>query len=371
MITIDRTDRSLLNRWWRTVDPYLLIAVIALVVIGALMVTTASPAVAERLRLNSFYFTTRQFIFLGMGAFIIFGISLLEPKTVRRLAVLGYIGGIAAMLMVLFVGQEVKGSTRWISFFGVSLQPSEFLKPFFFVTTAWMFSEKLRDNNFPGFRVATGLYLLFVSLLVLQPDIGTTMMVTIVWMGQFFLAGLPMVFIAVFGGILIVGGILAYSLFSHVQSRIDRFISSDSKEGYQISKSLEAFEGGGFFGRGPGEGVVKRNIPDSHTDFIFAVLGEEMGFFIVLIVIGIFAFITIRGFIKIQEHKDLFVILASAGILMNFALQAIINMGVTLKLMPTKGMTLPFISYGGSSVLATSVAIGILLSLTRKRYDRR
>ncbi|PIR33116.1 MAG: putative lipid II flippase FtsW [Alphaproteobacteria bacterium CG11_big_fil_rev_8_21_14_0_20_44_7] len=366
----DRTERTLLKKWWRTVDSYLLFAVMSLIIIGGLMVTTASPAVAERIGLDSFYFTIRQFAYLAVGGALIFGISLLDPKMIRRMAVLGFICGMFLMVAVLFLGAEIKGSTRWLNLGFFSLQPSEFLKPFFYVTVAWMFSERLKDESFPGFIIAIILYIAVVSLLVLQPDIGTTIIITCVWMGQFFLAGLPIMLLAVFALIAIVGGVFAYLVFDHVAARIDKFLDP-SASGYQVSKSLEAFSSGGLMGKGPGEGSVKANIPDSHTDFIFAVIGEEMGLFVVLIVIGIFAFITIRGFLKIYERKDLFIVLASAGILMNFAMQAIINMGVTLKLMPTKGMTLPFISYGGSSVLATSIAIGVLLALTRKRYESK
>jgi cell division protein FtsW len=251
---------------------------------------------------------------------------------------------------------------------GFSFQPAEFMKPCFIVFCAWMFSEKLKNNKFPGFLIASALYSLIVVLLVAQPDIGSTVIFTLVWMGMYFLSGMPVIVLMILGVVAIIGGIAAYAFLPHVTARIDKFLSSDSESNYQVVRSLEAFSKGGFFGRGPGEGVVKSHIPDSHTDFIFAVLGEEMGLIAVLFVIGIFAFIVLRGFKKVYQQNDLFVTLAVAGILMNFGLQAIINMGVTLKLLPTKGMTMPFISYGGSSILAQAISIGILLALTRKRY---
>lgn len=365
----DRLDRSLFGRWWRTVDHYLLAAFGLLILIGGLMVTTASPAVAERIGKDSFHFILWQFAFLVIGICIIFTISLLPPKTIRRICTLGLIGALILMLLVLFIGDETKGSSRWINLGGFSLQPSEFLKPCFYVFTAWMFSERLKNEKFPGFIIGCSVYAIVVLLLVLQPDIGTTITFTLVWGAMFFMSGLNAIFIVILGIIAIIGAISAYMFLPHVTARIDKFMSPDTTDNYQVARSLEAFAKGGFFGRGPGEGVVKEHIPDSHTDFIFAVLGEEMGLVAVLLVVGIFAFITFRIFKKLYRQNDIFTTLACSGLIMNFALQAIINMGVTLKLMPTKGMTLPFISYGGSSIFATSISVGIILALTRKRYD--
>lgn len=367
---LDRQDRSILGRWWRTVDAYLLLAFSALIILGGLMVTTASPYVAERIGLDTFHFTIRQFGYLFISVFIMFIVSLLEPKMVRRICTLGFAGGIVMMILVLLVGPEIKGSTRWLSIGPIALQPSEFIKPCFFVVVAWMFSEKLKTSEFPGYAIGTMFYLLVVILLVLQPDIGTALTTTVVWAGMFFLAGLPIIFIgfiAIAGMIAAVG---AYLVFPHVAARIDKFLNPDSEENYQVRRSLEAFANGGLFGKGPGEGTVKKYIPDSHTDFIFSVIGEEMGLVVLLIVIGLFAYIIFRGFKTLEKSGDAFTILACAGILMNFGMQAIINMGVALKLFPTKGMTLPFVSYGGSSTLAMSFGIGILLALTRKRYGK-
>ena len=368
---MDRTNRSLFKKWWRTVDHYLLSAVGALILIGALLVTTASPAVADRLELDSFYFTRQQFVFLFIGCCIIFVISLFEPKTIRRISALGYLACFAMLILVLLVGTETKGSTRWLDIFGISIQPSEFTKPFFVVVCAWMFSEKLKDPNFPGFILATAIYASFAVMLFLQPNISVLLMVSVIWLGQYFLAGLSLITLGMFaiGGISFV--VLSYFIFSHVAARFDKFLSPETFEAYQVNKSLEAFANGGFWGKGLGEGVVKKSIPDSHTDFIFSVLGEEMGLIAVIIVICIYAFITIYGLIRLYGQKDPFTIIAGTGILMNFGLQSFVNMGVSTQLIPTTGMTLPFISYGGSSIFASSISIGIFLALTRKRYEAK
>lgn len=368
---MDRTNRSLIKRWWRTVDHYLLFAIGALIVFGAMMVTTASPAVAERLEIDPFTFSRQQFVFLALGCIIMFSISLLEPKSIRRISLVGFLACLFMLVLVLFIGQEVKGSTRWLNIVGMSIQPSEFTKPFFIVCSAWMFSEKLRDPNFPGFLIATIFFGCFAILLILQPNISVTIMVALIWLGQYFLAGLSLMFV----GVLLVASIIlvvfAYFAFSHVAARFNKFLNPDNHDTYQVSKSLEAIANGGFFGRGPGEGIIKKSIPDSHTDFIFSVIGEELGLFMQLIVIGIFAFITIYGLLKVSQFKDPFKIIACTGLLVNFGLQAFVNMAVTIKLIPTTGMTLPFISYGGSSVFASAISVGFFLALTRKRYDTK
>ncbi len=368
---IDRDNQTMIGRWVRTVDPYLLIAFGVIIAIGCVLVTTGSPAVAERIGVSHLHFTLRHFVFIGCGIVAIFVISMLEPRTIRRLCTLGLIMSLIAMILVLFFGSETKGSTRWLDLGGFSFQPSEFLKPCFIVFCAWMFSEKLKNDQFPGFLISMLTFATVLTLLVLQPDIGTSVIFMCVWMGMFFIAGLPIVLLMTLVGLAIIGGIAAYFVLPHFTARIDKFLSPTSEENYQVKKSLEAFANGGLFGKGPGEGTVKAHIPDSHTDFIFAVLGEEMGLVAVLLMIGLFLFIILRGIRSIQRQNDFFVTIAVAGILMNFGLQALINMGVTVKLMPTKGMTLPFVSYGGSSTIAQAISIGILVALTRKRYDSR
>lgn len=365
----DRQNKNLITSWWWTVDRMALLAILLIIAFGAMLVTTASPAVAERIGLDSFHFLKRQMVFVVVTVVAIFGVSLLSPVTIRRIGVIGFTFGALLLLAVLFFGTEVNGAKRWIFLGSFSLQPSEFMKPLFIIVTAWMLSEAKVRKNFAGFKISIALYVLLVGLLVLQPDFGMAVVVSAVWGGQMFLAGLSMGWIAAFVGFAIVGVLCAYAFLPHVALRIDSFLgSADSGTNYQVRKSLEAFDSGGIFGRGPGEGVVKQNLPDSHTDFIFAVAGEEMGAMVCLIIVGLYAFVVLRGFRRMLTENDLFIVYATSGLLMQFGIQAIINMGVALNLLPTKGMTLPFISYGGSSILALALAMGMMLSLTRRRY---
>jgi len=264
-------------------------------------------------------------------------------------------------------GTKIKGAIRWVTFASFSIQPSEFVKPSFAIIGAWMFSAWRLKEDFPGYMVAVGLYLTVVALLLMQPDVGMAILVSVVWGAQFFLAGLPMLLVLAIGIVFICGGFLAYFNFEHVQSRIDRFFDPASIEAYQVMRSLEAFRNGGVFGRGPGEGHVKEVLPDAHADFIFAVAGEEFGLMMTLLIVGLFLFVVLRGFGRAFKETDLFVQLAVAGLLVQFGLQAIINMASTLNLMPTKGMTLPFVSYGGSSMMALAIGLGMVLALTRER----
>ena len=364
----DRTNNSLFMRWWWTVDRYNLSALVLLVSLGAVMVMASSPPVAERIGLEPYYFVSRQHVFLLLSAVVMFLVSLLSVNNVRRLAVLMFLGSIVLMIALPFIGFENKGAVRWLRVGGMSLQPSEFMKPGFAVLMAWMFAEKHKTMGFPGFRIALATYALVAVLLIIQPDFGMTVTVSGMFALQFFLAGLPFIWVVVMGVAGLVGVIAAYNLLPHVAERINRFLDPSSGDNYQVEKSLEAFRHGGFFGRGPGEGVVKQYIPDSHTDFVFAVVGEEFGLLVSLIIIGLFAFIVLRGFLRIWRETDLFVLLAVSGLLAQFGIQAIINMGVAVNLLPAKGMTLPFLSYGGSSLIAISMGMGMVLALTRKRY---
>jgi cell division protein FtsW len=370
MILLGRTDTSVIGRWWWTVDRWTMAALAALVAVGALLIMAASPAVAERIGAEHFHFVRRQFIFLPPALLVIFGVSLLSPKNIRRLACLGFLCAVALMAMTLVAGQEIKGATRWVTLAGISIQPSEFVKPTFAVVAAWMFSEQRLSESFPGNMISMALYFMVACLLLLQPDVGMTLVVSSVWFVEFFLAGLPLVWVLM-GMVVGLGGLVAaYFTFSHVASRIDRFLDPSAGDSYQVTTALQAFHYGGFFGRGPGEGRVKAVLPDAHTDFIMAVAGEEFGLILCLAIVGIFAFIVLRGFARMLAEENLFVLLATSGLLVQFGLQAIINMASTLHLMPTKGMTLPFISYGGSSMLALALGMGMVLALTRKRYGR-
>lgn len=367
MIAVSRSDSSTFGRWWWTVDHWTLWALAALIGFGAVLTLAASPAVADRLGLDSFYFARRQFVVLPAAVAVMVGVSLLPPPWVRRLALLLFVIALAAVAATLFTGAEIKGARRWIGAGGLSLQPSEFLKPCFVVVTAWLLARRSLAGKSPVGPVEAGLFALVIGLLVMQPDIGMVIVVGAVWLGQVFLAGLRLRYMGGLAVLASAGMLAAYFLFPHVASRVDRFLDPDSGDRYQVTKSIEAFENGGMFGRGPGEGTVKQVLPDAHADFILAVAGEEMGLIACLTVVGLFAFIVIRGSARLLQENDLFVLLAASGLLAQFGLQALINMASTLDLIPTKGMTLPFISYGGSSMLGLAIGMGMLLALTRRR----
>jgi cell division protein FtsW len=367
----DRTNNNPVARWWWTVDRLMMAALFALICIGAVMVTAASPSVAHRIGLEPFHFIKRQEFFLVLSVVTIFFISLLTPEQVRRMAVVGFLVSLVLMVLLPFLGAEVKGAKRWLTILGVSVQPSEFLKPCLAVVIAWIFSLKLRYAHFPAYRVAVGVYLVSVALLLIQPDLGMTITVTVMCGLQFFLAGLPMIWALGFAGAGMLGMVAAYHFFHHVRQRIDRFLDPDSGDNYQVEKSLEAFRSGGLLGRGPGEGQVKLVLPDSHTDFVFSVAGEEFGMIFCFLILLLFAFIVVRGLVRVWDEKDWFVLLAVTGLLAQFGIQAAINMGVAVNLLPAKGMTLPFLSYGGSSLLAIALGMGMMLALTRKRFGNK
>ncbi len=371
MTAFARTDTSLLGRWWWTVDRWTLFAVAGLIVFGGLLTLAASPAVASRIGLDGFHLARRQLVLLPIAAAIVITMSLASPRTVRRIASLVFLASLALTALTLLVGAEIKGAMRWISVFGVSLQPSEFLKPSFAVVAAWMFAmQRSNQLRIPGNAVAVALYLLVVLLLVKQPDLGMTAVVTAMFFAQFFAAGLPIRWVTVLGALCVAAPVLAYATFPHVAQRIDGFLDPSGADTYQIDRSLEAFRNGGLFGRGPGEGTVKGVLPDAHSDFVFAVAGEELGLLACLMIVGLFAFIVLRGFARLFLETNLFVLYAATGLIVQFGLQALINMASSLHLIPTKGMTLPFLSYGGSSLLALAFGTGMLLAFTRRRVGR-
>ncbi len=369
MSALQRTDTSLLGRWWWTVDRWTLAAVAILLAFGGVMSLAASPAVAERIDVGSFHFVKRQFVFLSLAALTIIGVSLLSPKGVRRLALLTTMGAIVLMIMTVMFGSEIKGATRWLNVAGFSLQPSEFVKPGLAVVAAWLFARQRIDGGFPGFQMSIALYLITVAILLMQPDVGMAFVVSVVWGTQFFVAGLPLIFVALIGVAFIGAGVGAYFTFDHVQTRVDRFFGQEADLGYQASRAIEAFQRGGIAGRGPGEGRVKEVLPDAHADFIFAVTGEEFGLLACILLVALFAFVVMRGFGRVLRRDNLFVLLAVTGLLAQFAVQALINMASSVSLIPPKGMTLPFISYGGSSTLALAIGIGMVLALTRDRNE--
>ena len=372
MISFARTDTSLLGRWWWTVDRWTLIAVVCLMGFGALLILAASPVAAERIGgLGSFQLAQRQMVFLSLGFVTLICVSLLTPLTLRRAAVAGLAVSIVLLALTLLVGPEIKGSTRWLNLAGISFQPSELAKPTFAVTLAWLLSTRNSDGTFPTHRpetwIAAALWLGLVGLLLRQPDLGQAFVISAIFSVELFLAGLPLQWVGLLGLAGGLGLIGAYFALPHVSARIDGFLNPAGAASYQIERSIEAFMNGGLFGRGPGEGTVKALLPDSHSDFIFAVAGEEFGLIVCLMIVGLFAFIVLRGFSRLLHEESLFVLLACTGLLMQFGLQALINMASALRLMPTKGMTLPFISYGGSSLVAVALGMGMVLALTRRR----
>lgn len=367
MIRLARTNRSHIAQWWWTVDKLTLFGLFSLMLIGGVLALAASPAVAMRIHLPPFHFVYRQLFFFMPAVATIIGVSLLDVRQVRRLAALVFVTAFTLMILTLLIGPEVKGAHRWLQIGPLAIQPSEFVKPSFVVLAAWMFAEAQRTPGFPGTLIALALYGMVVSVLALQPDFGQLMLVTLVFGAVFFMAGLSWRWIGSLTVIALVGAVAAYTLSPHVTSRVDRFLNPESGDTYQIDRALDAFHTGGVFGRGPGEGEVKRILPDAHTDFIFAVAAEEFGIIAGLIIIGMFSFIVLRTLRRAMNEQDLFIQFASCGLVALFGLQALINMAVNVNLMPAKGMTLPFISYGGSSLIALGFTMGMLLALTRRR----
>jgi cell division protein FtsW len=366
-MTFARTDTSVMGRWWWTVDKWMLVAIVVLCLIGVILTLAASPPVAVRIGYDSFYFVKREILYLPLALATMLAVSLMEPRGIRRLSVAIFLVALVLMALTPVIGTEIKGARRWIYLGGLSIQPSEFVKPAFAVVAAWMFAAQRQGQGIPGNLIAILLYGIVAVILVAQPDIGMVVVVSAVWFSQFFLAGLRVYWVALFTALGMAALVAAYFTLPHVTSRVDRFLSPQPGDGYQVERAMEAFSNGGLFGRGPGEGVAKLHLPDAHSDFIFAVAGEEFGLFACLLIVALFAFVTLRGMARLLQEQNLFVLLAGAGLLVQFGLQAVVNMASELHMMPTKGMTLPFISYGGSSLLALALGMGMVLALTRKR----
>ncbi len=355
-----------ITRWWRAVDQQLIVATCVLIAFSFMLVSSTGSSVASKIGASEHYFSSRQILYIFVGIILMLGFSAFNKKWIKRIAILGFVFSILMLIVVKFYGYEVKGATRWIRIRGFSYQPSEFMKPFFSVVIGWILSLKY-EEDFPSFSISVILYLTVASLLILQPDFGMLVLTTAVFASQLFVAGLPIIWAIVAAVTGFLGSISAYLLLPHVAKRINSFLDPESGGNYQVGKSMLAYKNGGIYGRGPGEGVVKQHLPDSHTDFIFAVAGEEFGAIICLVIICVFVFIILRTLLKITTIEDKFIQLSAIGIIIQFGLQTAINIGVTLNLLPTKGMTLPFISYGGSSTIAMSIAMGMLLSLTKRR----
>lgn len=362
-----RTDHSVLARWWWTVDKSILACLIALIVIGIALVTSASPSVATRIGLEHSHFISRHIIMAIPAFLIMMAMSILDHLWIRRVGTIVFAGVVFLMLLVPLVGPDIKGAQRWINIAGFSLQPSEFVKPAFAIVSAWLISHQKKKVEFRGNLYSAIIYALIVFLLMSQPDFGMTAVLTFMFASQILISGLPLRYLFVMGILAVVAAVCVYLTFDHVRVRFDKFLNPHgTADTYQVDKSLEAFANGGLFGAGPGQGTVKNSIPDVHADFIFAVSGEELGLIATLGLIGIYAFVLLRGFGRLMESNDMFVVLAAGGILTMFGLQAFVHMGSSLHVLPTKGMTLPFISYGGSSILAMGFGMGAVLGLTRR-----
>ena len=361
---LDRTDRSLVGvRWW-TIDRWLLASALLLMVVGALLVMAAGPAVATLINLPSQHFGMRQGIFLVPAVGLMLTVSLLEPRPIRALALVGLAGTIGLMILAIVAGSEIKGATRWITIAGINLQPSEFAKPLFAIVSAWLLTLWREGQDFPGWIYSAGLMAVIVGILVLQPDIGMTLMVVLTWGFQMFLAGMPMLLVICVVALAPLGLAAAYFTLGHVHKRINQFWDGGA---WQVEQARDSFANGGLFGVGPGDGTVKLHLPDAHSDFIFAVAGEEFGALACLTLLALYAFIVLRGFSRAMSDEGLFCLIASASLLLQFGVQAAIHMASSVDLIPTKGMTLPLISYGGSSLVASGLTMGLILALTRRR----
>jgi cell division protein FtsW len=365
-----RAEPGLVGNWLWTVDKLLIAAIGLLMLCGIIFGLAASPSVAEKLNLQTFHFVHRQALYLAPAVCVMLTVSFLSPRYIRRLALFVLVVGMAMVVATLFFGAEIKGARRWINLPAPlgAIQPSEFVKPAFAVVAAWAFSEGAKRSEMPGTLIAILMLPLVIGPLIMQPDIGQTMLLSIVWCGLFFLAGLHMLWVVGLAGLGMGGILLAYKFVPHVTQRMDRFLrDKGSQDSFQVDAAMESFTSGGLLGKGPGEGTVKRYLPDAHTDFIFAVTGEEFGVLVAGLLVLLFAFIVLRALWLSSRQADPFCRFAGAGLAILFGMQSCINMAVNLHLMPPKGMTLPFVSYGGSSLLSLALGMGFLIAVTRKR----
>jgi cell division protein FtsW len=363
-----RSDRSPIGVWWWTVDRWMLGVVAVLIGIGVVVSFAASPAAAQRMNIGDpFHFAVRQCVFAVASVGVLIGVSMLDVKGVRRAAFFIWLAAIAVMIALPFIGHNAKGATRWIEFGGFTFQPSEYMKPALVILVAWMFAEGQKGQGVPGVSIAFGLFAVSVGLLLIQPDVGQTVLITVAFGAAFWMAGVPMSWVMLLGATAAAGLSSTYFLFPHVQSRVDRFLSPEKADTHQVDAAAVAQAAGGLFGRGPGEGVMKRKVPDLHTDFAASVGAEEFGLVFLILVISLFAFVVVRGLTRAMKLSDPFEQIAAAALFVLVGQQAIINLAVNLNMMPTKGMTLPFISYGGSSMLAMGLTMGLALALTRRR----
>ncbi|MFZ9200737.1 MAG: peptidoglycan glycosyltransferase FtsW [Paracoccaceae bacterium] len=363
-----RVSEPVIPRWWRTIDKWSMTAILVLFAIGLLLGLAASVPLAERNGLDPFHYVQRQAFFGGVAMVVMVLFSMMSPEMVRRIGVLGFLVSFAALALLPFFGTDFgKGAVRWFSLGFASVQPSEFLKPGLMILTAWLIAAAHDLNGPPGRMISFGVALTVVGFLAMQPDFGQAMLVLFGWGVIYFVAGAPMALIAVILGLIGIGGFASYNMSEHFARRINGFLASDVDPRSQLGYATNAIQEGGFFGVGVGEGQVKWTLPDAHTDFIIAVAAEEYGLVLVLVIIALYMTITVRSLYRLTRERDVFTRLAGTGLACIFGVQAMINMGVAVRLLPAKGMTLPFVSYGGSSVIAAGITVGMLLALTRSR----
>ena len=367
--SVPRGDgEPILPRWWRTVDKWSMSCVLALFGVGILLGLAASPPLAERHGYSAFHYVERQVAFGGLALLAMFAFTLMSPKTVRRLAVLGFAASFIALAFLPLFGTDFgKGAVRWYSLGVGSVQPSEFLKPGFIVLVGWMIAASNEVAGPPGKTYSFLIALVIVGFLAAQPDFGQACLILFAWGVMYFVGGAPFVILAAIAGLTVAGGVLAYNNSEHFARRIDGFLSAEVDPTTQLGYAANAIREGGFFGVGVGEGTVKWSLPDAHTDFIIAVAAEEYGLILVLVIIFLYATIVLRSLFRLMRERDPFIRLAGTGLACTFAMQAMINMSVAVRLLPAKGMTLPFVSYGGSSLVAGGIMVGMLLALTRTR----
>jgi cell division protein FtsW len=358
----------ILPKWWRTVDRWTLSCVLMLFGVGLLLGLAASVPLAERNGFDPFHYVQRQAFFGGLAIAAMVITSMMSPLLVRRLAVIGFVLAFIALALLPFLGTDFgKGATRWYSLGFASIQPSEFLKPGFVVATAWLMAASLEINGPPGKVWSFALCISIVLMLALQPDFGQACLVLFGWGVMYFVAGAPMVLLVCMAAMVVIAGTVAYANSEHFARRIDGFLSPDVDPTTQLGYATDAIREGGLFGVGVGEGQVKWSLPDAHTDFIIAVAAEEYGLVLVLCIIALYSGVVVRSLLRLVRERDPFIRLAGTGLACMFGVQAMINMGVAVRLLPAKGMTLPFVSYGGSSVIASGIAVGMLLAFTRTR----
>jgi cell division protein FtsW len=355
-----RAHRTAFNEWWWTVDRLTLAALGALMLGGIVLCLAASPPVAARIGLDPFHFVNRQVLFLIPATAVLIATSFLSPHEVRQSSLFVFIVSIALVAMTPFFGAEIKGARRWLVILGMNVQPSEFLKPAFVILIAWLFGESAKRPEMPANTIALAMLILVVTLLVMQPDFGQTMLIALVWGALFYMAGMRFIWVIGLAATASIGLLTAFYTVPHVAQRIRGFLDPASGDSFNVDIATESFIRGGWFGRGPGEGTIKRILPEGHTDL-------EFGVVLCLILVALFAFIVIRALLKAMHNDDPFSRFGAAGLAILFGLQSTINMAVNLHLMPAKGMTLPFISYGGSSLISLAYGMGMLAALTRER----